>query len=165
MTKGRWMRILLVLISILILIGVVFMRCTPNRLTAEGGLINVVLSDGKTQIVEFDNLSLVPGEECEYIVTLEHALNGQCDVTFDFREIEEKTLKYFIRVKMIADGEILCDEILADMFEKENIVLPVDFAENKNTKLKIVYFMPFEVGNEAKNAETIFELRITTKNK
>lgn len=161
MTRNRLMRILLIVMSVLILIGIVLMRCTPNRLTVNGGMIKVLLSDGKTQIIEFEDLCLIPGEECEYIVKLENTGTEQCNVTLDFREIEEKALKHFVRVKIISDGEILCDELLADMFQHENIVLPVDFTENKNTELKIVYFMPLETGNEAKNAETVFELRIT----
>ncbi|MBQ8496559.1 MAG: hypothetical protein IJ489_03780 [Clostridia bacterium] len=161
MTRNRLMRILLILMSILILIGIVLMRCTPNRLTANGGIIKVLLSDRKTQIIEFEELCLIPGEECEYLVKLENTSAEQCNVTLNFREIEEKTLKNFVRVKMISDGELLCDELLADMFEHENIVLPVDFTKNKNTELKIVYFMPLETGNEAKNTETVFELRIT----
>ena len=165
MTRNRLMRILLIIISVLILIGIILMRCTPNRLTTEGGMIKVFLSDGKTQIIEFENLSLVPGEECEYIVVLENTVAEQCYVNLDFREIEEKTLKQFVHVKIVSEGEVICDELLADIFQHETISLPVNFSEKQNTELKIIYFMPADVGNEAKNAESVFELRITTSNK
>ena len=49
-------------------------------------------------------------------------------------------------------------------FEKEKIVLPVDFDEGENTELKIVYYLPLDVGNEAKNAEAVFELLLTASN-
>ena len=77
---------------------------------------------------------------------------------------EEKTLKKYARVKIVADGEVISDELLADAFEKEKIVLPVDFDDKKNTELKIVYYLPLDVGNEAKNAEAVFELLLTASN-
>ena len=39
-----------------------------------------------------------------------------------------------------------------------------DFRENKNTELKVIYYLPLDVGNEAKNAEAIFELQLTASN-
>ena len=50
------------------------------------------------------------------------------------------------------------------VFEAENINLPVDFSEGKNTELKITYYLPIDIGNEAKNAEAIFELRFESSN-
>lgn len=165
MTRNRLMRILLIIISVLILIGVVLMRCTPNSLNADGSVIDVLLSDGKTQIIAFENLSMVPGEVCEYIVRLQHSEAEQCSVSLDFREKDgEQALKYFVRVQIISGEEMICDELLADVFQKGKLVLPVDFVANTNTELKILYVMPIEVGNEAKNAETVFELRIRASN-
>ena len=67
-------------------------------------------------------------------------------------------------MKIVANGEVISDELLADAFEKEKIVLPVDFDEGENTELKIVYYLPLDVGNEAKNAEAVFELLLTASN-
>ena len=64
----------------------------------------------------------------------------------------------------MADDEAVCDELLADVIANDDLVLPVDFKENKNTKLKVVYYLPLEVGNDAKNAEALFELRLTATN-
>jgi ribonuclease-3 len=54
--------------------------------------------------------------------------------------------------------------LLADAFESDAIVLPVDFSQNRNTELTVTYYMPSEVGNEAENAEAIFDLRIVASN-
>jgi hypothetical protein len=67
-------------------------------------------------------------------------------------------------VKIISGDEVICDELLAKVFEDDDIVLPVDFAEDKNTELKIVYYLPVDIGNEAKNAEAVFELLLTASN-
>lgn len=163
MPKSKLMRVILSAGSALIIAGVImmgWMRATED----DRRTIEVQMEDGETQSVEFKNLSLVPGEECEYTIKLENSGFGKYDLNLAFVETEEKTLKNFARVKIMAKGEVLCDELLATVFENRDIVLPVDFGEDKNTELRIVYYLPIEVGNEAKNAEAIFELLLTANN-
>lgn len=164
MPKSTFMRIVLIVGSALILVGVSLM--TWMLVTEDDrSVIEVQLEDGKTQSIEFENLSLVPGEECEYVVTLKSENAKKYDLNLDFVDTEKDlTLKNFARVKIVANGEVVCDELLATIFENEDIVLPIDFTEDKNTELKIVYYLPLEVGNEAKNAEAIFELLLTASN-
>ena len=45
-------------------------------------------------------------------------------------------------------------------FDREEIVLPIDFSEKINTELTIIYYLPVEVGTEAKNAAADFDLKI-----
>jgi hypothetical protein len=163
MPKNKLMRIILIAGSVLIIAGVSLM----GRIIAtedDRNVLKINLEDEKTQSIKFESLSLVPGEECEYTVELKKSSEDKCNLLLDFVETEEKTLKNFARVKIITNGEIVCDELLATVFEKDKIVLPVDFSEGKNTNLKIVYYLPIDVGNEAKNAEAIFELLLTASN-
>lgn len=163
MTKSKLMQIILIAGSVLIIVGVSllgWMLATED----ERGVIEVKLEDGKTESLAFEALSLVPGEECEYTVKLEKSGASKYDLELDFVETEEKTLKNYARVKIIANAEVVCDELLATVFGNDDIVLPVDFSEDKNTELKIVYYLPIDVGNEAKNAEAIFELLLTASN-
>ena len=164
MPKSKLMRIILVAGSVLIIVGVSlmgWMLATED----ERGVIEVKLEDGKTESLTFEDLTLVPGEECEYIIQLEKTSASKYELELDFVDTdEEKTLKNYARVKILANGEVVCDELLADAFEKEKIVLPVDFDEGKNTELKVVYYLPIDVGNEAKRAEAVFELLLTASN-
>ena len=163
MPKSNLMRIILIVGSVLIIVGVSLM--TWMLVTEDDrNNIEVNLSDGKTEAIAFEALSLVPGEQCEYTVTLKSEQAKKYDLTLDFVETEEKTLKHYARVKIIANGETVCDELLADAFEKDDIVLPVDFSEGKNIELTIVYYLPIDVGNEAKRAEAVFELLLTASN-
>ena len=164
MSKIKIMRIVLIGASVLILIGISLMTW---KLTTEDDRnnVDVYLSEGMTETIQFENLSLVPGESCEYVVKLKGDNAKKYDLSLDFVDTDqEKTLKNFAYVKIIANEEVICDELLADVFENEKIVLPVDFDEKKNTELKIVYYLPIEVGNEAKNAEAFFELLLTASN-
>ena len=163
MSKSKLIRIFLVAGSALIIVGVslmAWMLATED----ERNVIDLKLDGGKTQSVEFNNLTLVPGAACEYTVNLKKSGTNQYNLNLEFVETEEKTLKNFARVKIIASGEVVCDELLATVFESENIVLPVDFKEGKNTEIKLVYYLPIEVGNEAKNAEAVFDLLLTASN-
>lgn len=163
MTKGRFMRIVLILGSVLILIGVALM--TWMLITEiDRNNIEVYLSDDKTHTIEFKNLSLVPGESCEYYVKLKSENAKKYDLSLDFVETEDKTLKNFAYVKILSKDKLICDELLSSVFENKNIVLPVDFEAATNTELTIVYYLPIDVGNEAKNAEAVFELLIKASN-
>lgn len=163
MPKSKLIRIILSVGSILIIVGVSllgWMLSTKDDTT----VIEVQIEDGKTQSVEFERLGLVPGEECEYTVKLKKPNADEYDLSLSFVETEEKTLKNFARVKIIANGEVVSDELLATAFESEGTVLHVDFIEDKNTEIKLVYYLPIEIGNEAKNAEAIFDLVLTASN-
>ena len=164
MIKSVALRVALIVTCVLILIGVtilMWMMLTED----ERNNIEVYLSDGKTQAIRFDDLDLVPGDSCEYEIALKSEFAKKYDLILDFADLaEEGTLKNFVRVKIMADDEAVCDELLADVIANDDLVLPVDFKENKNTKLKVVYYLPLEVGNDAKNAEALFELRLTATN-
>ena len=163
MLKTNFMRIVLVLGCALILIGVVLMAWMLAT-DEKRNVVEVDLDDGETETIGFESLKLLPGEECEYSVTLKRESTKKYNLTLEFVETEEKTLKKFARVKIFANGEVVYDELLETAFEDDAIVLPVDVGTNKNTELKFVYYLPLDVGNEAKKAEAIFELQMTASN-
>ena len=163
MPKSQVMRIGLIVISALIIIGVSLMSWMLATEDDRNAIV-VDVSDGKSDTIEFNSLCLLPGEQCEYAIALKSDNSDRYNLTFDFVELEEKTLKNFARVKIIANGEVAYDELLATAFVQNDIILPVDFNNEKNTELKIVYYMPIEVGNEAKNAEALFNLVLTASN-
>lgn len=163
MTRSLFMRIVLIVSSALIIVGcslMGWMMATEDERNA----MEVKLSDGATETIEFEALGLIPGEQCEYTVVLKSDNADKYDLTLDFVETEEKTLKNFAKVKILAGDTVVCDELLANVFEGEDIVLSVDFESKENTELTIVYYMPIEVGNEAKNAEACFNLVLTASN-
>ena len=163
MPRSRLMRILLVAASILIIIGVLLMTWLLKTADDRGAI--KVLLNGEQQPLKFESLKLVPGQQCEYTVNLEKIRTDDYTVNFDFIDVkEEYTLKNFARVKLVSGDEILYDELLADAFEDEKITMTVDFSEKKNTKFKVIYYLPIDVGNEAKNAEAVFELLLTASN-
>ena len=164
MTRGQFMRLVLISASSLIIVGVIIMAIVLSLEGAED-VIKVDIDSKEAQVVEFESLSLIPGESCEYVIKLDGDRSSQYDVTLDFVDLDkEKTLKNFARVRVESGEEIICDKLLVDAIEKEDVTVPVDLKKKKNSELKIVYYLPLDVGNEAKNAEAEFELHIMASN-
>lgn len=164
MHRGRLMRIILIAGSVLIIIGVALM--TWMLATAdERNVIKVSLDDGETKPIKFEALSLVPGSECEYVVKLKKGGGAdEYDLKFDFVETGDGKLKDFARVKIITNGNVVHDELLSTALDNEHIISSVNFDEDRNTEFRIVYYLPLDVGNEAKNAEALFGLMLTASN-
>ena len=158
------MQAILIAISVLIIVGVALLIWTLAT-DDDRNNIEVSLFDEETETIKFESLCLLPGDSCEYTVRLKSDNTKKYELKLDFTETEERTLKNYARVRIIAHDEIVYDELLKEAFEDEGIILHVNFKENKNTELKFIYYLPTHVGNEAKNAEAIFELQLTATTK
>ena len=161
MMRPNIMRIILAGICILILIGVVLMTW---MLLASDDIIELKLKKGQTSVVEFENLCLIPGQQYEYNAFLESDRRSDFILYLDFNELEDKTLKHFAHARIEINGEEICDELLVNLFEGEALATKVDFSATKLVELKIVYYLPDEVGNEAQEAEALFKLNLTIDN-
>ena len=157
-------RVVMVLLgATLIFVGVMLYDLIKST-EDERNNIEVYLFDGKTQIIEFESLSLVPGDECGYRVVLKDEHDDQYKLELDFIQGEESTLQNFARVKFVSSGVVLYDDLLSNAIENEDMILNVDFEKNKNTVIDIIYYLPLETGNEAKNAVAVFELHLKAYN-
>lgn len=153
-------RILMIPMSVLIIVGVIiisWMNNAANRINS----ITVNMEDSEVQLVKFERIGLIPGETCEYKIKIKN--NRDFVMHLDFVEVETpetKDLDEFAFVKIVSNGETICDDLLSDVFKMDGFVLPVDISEKINTELTIIYYLPIDVGNEAKNAEADFDLLI-----
>ena len=160
MKKSKLMQIILIVGSILIIVGVslmTWMLATED----DRNVIRVQIDEGESKPVKFEALTMVPGDECEYSVKLVKGGTNKFDLKFDFVETGDGTLKNYARVKIIVRDNVVYDDLLVNTLENKNILLSVDFGEDKNTEFQIVYYLPIDVGNEAKNAEALFGLMLT----
>lgn len=163
MTKKKLMQIGVIVLSIMILIGIalsIYLHTASKR----KNIININIDGNETKNVEFKNLSMVPGEKIEYIINLKSEVVKECKVTLRFQEIEEQNLKNYVYVQIVSNDEKISEQLLKNLLEDKEIVIPVDFTKEKKKEIKISYYLPEEVGNEAQNAEASFELLITTTN-
>ena len=164
MKSNKIMRVLLALSSLLLLAGILLTALIYHE-KENKDVIKVKLSGGETETVNVEALSLTPGDSCEYTLELEDDNFAKYDLKLKFVDsAPEKTLKDYARVKIVSGETVVYDELLAKAFQNDKFVLPVDLNTGKNAKLKIVYYLPLEVGNEAKNAEASFKLLLTASN-
>ena len=163
MLKSNLMRVIIIAGSLLIIVGASVMGFAMVA-EEENNNIEVSLLEEGTESLKFEVGGLVPGDQCEYDIVLKAENTPEYDLKFDFIEIEEGTLKNYARVKICSEDKELYDGLLSDAIENVEFVLHVDFKKGENTKFKIVYYLPLEVGNEAKNAEALFELKLEASN-
>ena len=126
------------------IIGVVLINLVHSD-SQDPDVIQIRLGEETAETVHFEGLALVPGSSREYKVQLKGSRAEQYDLKIDFAETGESPLKNFAYVRILSGEEILCDELLATAFEKEEIVLPVDIKEKINTEITFVYYLPLDV--------------------
>lgn len=127
------------------------------------GSIQVEIEDGETTEVEFEKLGLLPGQSTEYTLYLSSSDGPTKTVHFDFHETSDSPLADFVYVKMIFNGEVICDALLADVMTDAPITFEADLSTGEQHEVTIIYYMPEEVGNEAEGAEAWFDLYITAQ--
>ncbi len=153
---------ILIVMSVLILVGV---GLTAYFLIADKNVIKVSVDPEQTQSVSFENLSLRPGESCEYTLVLSCEYDDEYRILFDFVEGDGvQTLKNYAYVRIEDNGRTVCDELLSDAFEREDIGLGANFGDGAKYNLTVTFYIPDHIGNEAQNAEADFTLLITATN-
>ena len=156
----------MIVLSLLIICVIVFaLLGWFKTVYVENDVINVALKDGVTKEVVFKKMDIAPGESCEYTLILEHEEFVEYDVVFEFEETENLDLKKYVYVKMEVDGNVFCDKLLADVFNEESIHLHVDPTITGSGDIKITYYLPQDVGNEAQKTKTAFKLLVTASSK
>lgn len=155
------MRVGIIVIAVLILCGVILTLLLMND-RVRGNVFDIGL-DGNISPIEFEGLKMVPGDSVEYKLAFKGRDAKEYNVNLNFADVDpDGTLKNFIRVKILSGETEIYDELLADAMNGKTLDLKVNFKKAENTELKLVYYMPLEVGNEAKLATSDFRLNITS---
>lgn len=162
MNRIKIIRIVMVILSAMLLIGVGMTGWMLG--TRDDREVVRIDLDGQIDPIGFEKLALIPGESCAYTIRLTGDVAEQYELHLEFKETQDKTLKNFAYIRIESNGQVLCDQLMATVFAGEGIDLSVDLTQTKQQELIITYYLPLEVGNEAKNAEAVFELRLTASN-
>ena len=152
-------------ICVLILAGsglMAYFVANPDR----GDVISVDLGKKSGDTVTFDDLSLLPGESAEYEILLGGDVKSDCDVSLKFAESGNKDLKKFVYAKIEYNGKNVYgkDMLLDELFKADAVTFPCELSNGEDHIIKITYYMPVEVSNEAENAEADFVLKIVASN-
>ena len=160
------MTALLIATLIVIVIGVIFLIYFFVTGDSREDVIDVELSpEISSSSLKFENLCIIPGESCEYEIELSHKVRADYEIKLSFvGENKELALKNYVYAKITAGEEVICDALLKDILDGDPLTFTRSLSKKKSETVKIVYYMPSDVGNEAKNTEANFELIISADN-
>ena len=116
--------------------------------------------------VDINDYILVPGYENEYTLTVTADKPGDYDVTFSFVEKgnEDNILKENLYILIEYDGDVICNDKLSELFDV-NSEIQMELKRHRGQEIKVVYYIPIEVGNEIQGQVVDFDLYITAKEK
>lgn len=116
--------------------------------------------------VDINDYILVPGYENEYTLTVTADRPGDYDLTFSFVEKgnEDNILKENLYILIEYDGEIICDDKLSELYDQQ-FYLDIELKRWRGKDIRVVYYVPIEVGNEIQGQVVDFDLYITAKEK
>ena len=163
--RRTWARILLTLLSIFILIGVAltfYFIFNPRR----SRVIELVVgADGGSETVSFEDLSLVPGSRSEYIIRLRSETEDHYAVSLDFSGSVSDGFRGNLTVEIECDG-LDGDRtfLLYELLLGKEILIYDKITPDEAYEIRITYYLPESVGNEAQNSEANFDLTITARN-
>lgn len=164
MSKETVVRVILIATAVLLLLGIIlFIAVIFND--KDTSVIKVKLEKGENETIAFENLALLPGEQCEYNVELTVGSAKKYDLTLDFNETREGELKKYACAKISVSGEVIFDDLFTKLFEKRSFSLPIDLSEQDSTRINLLYYLPETVGNEAQDTAADFTLVINAGNK
>ena len=151
--------------AVMIVIAILLLTYVIKAPDSGNDVITVTVENGGEEWLSFENLSLLPGESCAYTVSLLSGYADGYDVDLTFVAGEETALGSNVYVRVVTeDGRTLCDASLTELFDGGTLIFSCALSGGEGYDLTVTYYMPPEVGNEAKNAEVIFDLRITASN-
>jgi hypothetical protein len=79
----------------------------------------------------------------------------------DFTETKDEGLKDFIIVVIKSGDTIIYEKVLSEALLGESVVFDCDINANEPYVLDVQYKMPSDVGNEAMNTKTSFDIKFT----
>ena len=166
MEKKQYWRLLLIVLSLMILIGssMVYLLMRHGH---DGNVIKMDIQYGQPQKVEFSQFAMVPGGKSEYIITPYRYAPGVYNLTFNFtdREPGYSVFDQSVHIYVEYDGVVYCDKSLAEIFESEDFTITIDLTDEVREEVKLVYYIPEDVGNEIQGATANFELFIIANEK
>ena len=113
--KGTVTRILIIISSIMTIVGLLLMYQTMEA-SKDQQVITVHIHEGEIETVAFADLTLVPGSSSQYTVKIKSDTAENCELSLDFVRTAQSPLEEFAYVRIISDGGVVYDALLAEAF-------------------------------------------------
>lgn len=158
--KNKWLFIICV-ISISFLFCLLSFQIFRKKVIS---FSNHIIIDGKyhtTEIIEFRNLSLLPGKKTEYKLYLTCKDEGNYSFNIDFFKNEDSYLNEILNVYIMFEDEIVFKENLSNILDDEKMIsFNIKLSKTEKSQFTIIYEMPISVGNEAQGLKTALDIKL-----
>ena len=115
-------------------------------------------------VIPIRDLTLTPGVQKDYDVNVFCKATGSYHVTIDYEEKVNGGMKYFVNVRILADGEQIYQGPLTELIDNElTLIFDAELDDKRPTILTFIYEMPVETGNEAQGAFSDFDITVKIK--
>ena len=159
--KNKALQILAFAICVFMLIGV---WLGYNWLRNPDDVLEIKLSNGYTQSVDFGDMSLIPGESRKYELNLTTTISGEKDIEFAFEKFGESELAKFVYWEITIDDKVVCDKRLDMLTDGRSFVYTANTRIGQPLRVDVRYYMPLSVSNDAQGVSADIVLNITATN-
>ena len=140
-------------LTIIILLISNFNNCKNNRIS---------FYDDNVKIINFKDLTLIPGHKTDYTILINSNYSKNYILELLFIENNNNLINYYLYVELLIDDEVIYENMFNEV-KSDTIRFSKFIKRNEPLKIKVVYYLDKNTGNEIQNEEIDIELMITKR--
>ena len=140
-------------LAIIILLISNFNNCKNNRIS---------FYDDNVKIINFKDLTLIPGHKTDYTILINSNYSKNYILELLFLENNNNLINNYLYVELLIDDEVIYENMFNEV-KSDTIRFSKFIKRNEPLKIKVVYYLDKNTGNEIQNEEIDIELIITKR--
>ena len=140
-------------LTIIILLISNFNNCKNNRIS---------FYDDNVKIINFKDLTLIPGHKTDYTILINSNYSKNYILELLFLENNNNLINNYLYVELLIDDEVIYENMFNEV-KSDTIRFSKFIKRNEPLKIKVVYYLDKNTGNEIQNEEIDIELMITKR--
>ena len=151
----RFNLFLIIIFSLTIIILLIsnFNNCKNNRIS---------FYDDNVKIINFKDLTLIPGHKTDYTILINSNYSKNYILELLFIENNNNLINNYLYVELLIDDEVIYENMFNEV-KSDTIRFSKFIKRNEPLKIKVVYYLDKNTGNEIQNEEIDIELMITKR--
>ena len=140
-------------LTIIILLISNFNNCKNNSIS---------FYDDNVKIINFKDLTLIPGHKTDYTILINSNYSKNYIIELLFLENNNNQINNYLYVELLIDDEVIYENMFNEV-KSDTIRFSKFIKRNEPLKIKVVYYLDKNTGNEIQNEEIDIELMITKR--
>jgi hypothetical protein len=140
-------------LTIIILLISNFNNCKNNSIS---------FYDDNVKIINFKDLTLIPGHKTDYTILINSNYSKNYILELLFIENNNNQVNNYLYVELLIDDEVIYENMFNEV-KSDTIRFSKFIKRNEPLKIKVVYYLDKNTGNEIQNEEIDIELMITKR--